>query len=110
MPSKTYDAKVDRTNSLAALERDNHNCVWCRHVLGITSCGSVPHHIVTRRVSHALEMQITLCRTRSQPDAKGNTLGCHDRVEIAYQIDGVTEITREKLLALMTEVYGYKYK
>ena len=41
-----------------------------------------------------------------KPDSKGNNIGCHDRVETAYQIDGETEITREKLLALMERLYG----
>ncbi len=106
MTSRTYDHIVDRRNSLLALERDSFQCVWCREVLGISSPPSTPHHIMTRRRNMKADAQITLCRTRSQPDAKGLTTGCHDRVEMAYQIDGVTEITREKLIALMFKTYG----
>ena len=96
-------------NSLVAMERDNQECLFCRHILGIHSESSVPHHIFTRRVRYDLEAQITLCMTRSQADKKGNNLGCHPRLETAYQLDGETEITRERLLALMESVYGYQY-
>lgn len=101
-----YNLAEDRRNSAAAFERDSGQCIWCREVLGIYSEGSFPHHILTRRVDHSVSKQITLCRTRSLPDSKNSTLGCHDRAETAYQLDGVTEITRDKLLKLMERIYG----
>lgn len=109
MASKTYNAAQDRKNSLAALERDNYECVWCRQVLGIHSAGSVPHHLFGRRRNFSTDAQVTLCMQRSRPDDKGNDVGCHTRYENAYtDKDGNTEITKEKLIQLMFDTYRIK--
>lgn len=109
MPSKTYDKQQDRKNSESALERDEYICVWCKNVLGITSVGSVPHHIFGRRRNHSTDAQVTLCMVRSTPDNRGNDVGCHVRYEQAY-LDGDSniEITKDKLIRLMSDVYGIK--
>lgn len=111
MPSKTYNKAQDERNREAALERDNYECVWCRHRLGVHSPPTTPHHIFGRRRDHSEEAQITLCMIRSKPDSKGRTIGCHDRYHHATEDEnGEIEITTEKLIELMGEIYGYTYE
>lgn len=90
-PIKYNKAEDQRSVKLAAL-LDQHRCQWCFFKKGgwVVATGP-PHHLFRKRKRWDLDAIISLC------------VECHHAVHIARQVNGETEITREKLAQLMEE-------
>ena len=86
-----YDKAEDEKNVRLAAQLDLEQCQWHLFVHNQKRKASYPHHIYGRRRRWDLDGIISLC------------FECHQKVHMATQKDGVTEITREKLIELMED-------
>lgn len=86
-----YDKEEDEENTHLAAMLDQYICQWCASCYGQMKPTGPPHHIHGRRRRWDLGSIISLC------------VKCHDKVHRATQKDGETEITKERLIALMED-------
>lgn len=88
---RKYDRIEDRKNIELAYRLDRGICQWCYFTYGIVKKAGPPHHTYRKRRRWDIDAIISLC------------IECHEKVHKAIQRDGVTEITKDKLVALMEE-------
>lgn len=91
---KNYSMTELRRNMVKAWERDNGLCQWCLRIDGVESPGATPHHIYGRGKDISVHGVITLCYRH------------HTWFHTAHQVEGVTVVTREKLVNLIKQIEG----